>query len=182
MAVWLGKAALIEVVPSLGALQIVMGGCARAFLPGGEMGAVLGIDYGLERVGLALSDPGRGVVFPLATLRLSDYGSRAALLDALAALALDRRVEIVVIGLPLDLNGCEKEMCRVVRNLVPRLRRRLDVPFYYMPEALSSVEAREDLRNTGLKGSKVKEVLDQQAACRILSSFLAQPQTRWRPA
>lgn len=142
------------------------------------MGRILGIDYGQERVGLAISDSEGHIVLPLATLTLAQFGARAALLDALCARATSEAVEQIVVGLPLYEDGGENLSCRQVRNFVKRLKRRLSLPMFYMPELLSSAEAREDLLAAGIRGAKLKAVLDQQAACNILSSFLAQPFNR----
>lgn len=122
------------------------------------------------------------MAFPLKTLRLSDYGNRKAVLAAIAELANANKVEAIVMGLPLGLNGSESEMSRVVRNAAEKIKRRLPLPFYWMPEALSSEEAKMDLQVAGLRGRKLKAVLDQQAACRILTSFLALPEDQRRAA
>ena len=84
-------------------------------------------------------------------------------------------------GLPLLDDGTESLTTRQVRNVAQRLRRRLDLPFYWMPELLSSVEAEMDLREAGMKRHRRKAVLDQQAAVRILSSFLALPPRQRQP-
>ena len=132
------------------------------------------IDYGLERTGLAISDPSGRVVFPLKTLRLADFGTRKALLDALAAIMRQEAAEACVMGLPVPLEGQESLICRQIRNVTERLRRRVAVPFYFMNEALTSYLAWEDLRQSGVKQSKRRQVLDQQAAVRILEAFLAE--------
>lgn len=136
----------------------------------------LAIDYGLERTGLAISDPDARIAFPLQTLSLSRHGTRKRLLDALANVAQETGAEAIVIGLPLHCDGSENLMVRQTRNMAERLKRRLPLPFYWMPEILSSEEAIADLKECGLRGKKLKSVVDQQAACRILSSFLAQPE------
>lgn len=135
---------------------------------------VLGIDYGLERTGLAVSDPSGKVVFPLKTLRLADFGTRAALLDALADTIHNTYVEACVVGLPLPLEGEETLICRQIRNVTRRLMRRVMLPFYFMNEALTSYLAWEDLKQSGVKARKRRDVLDQQAAVRILQAFLAE--------
>ncbi|MCR5814283.1 MAG: Holliday junction resolvase RuvX [Desulfovibrio sp.] len=135
---------------------------------------VLGIDYGLERTGLAVSDPSGKVVFPLKTLRLADFGTRAALLDALADTIHNTDVEACVVGLPLPLEGEETLICRQIRNVTRRLMRRVMLPFYFMNEALTSYLAWEDLKQSGVKARKRRDVLDQQAAVRILQAFLAE--------
>ena len=141
-----------------------------------------GIDYGLARTGLAVSDPEGRVAFPLATFRLADYAGRSALLDALAARIRDEGAEAVVMGLPLLMDGGESLTTRQVRNVTGRLKRRLGLPVYYMPELLSSEEAARDLREAGLSREKARAVLDRQAAARILASFLAEPEERRRLA
>lgn len=142
----------------------------------------VGIDYGLARTGLAVSDPAGRLAFPLATLRLEDFPHRKAFLAALAECVAKAGAEAVVVGLPLHLDGEESLTTRQVRNMTQRLKRRVPLPFYFMPETLSSEEAWSDLREAGLKMRKRKSVLDQQAAVRILSSFLALPATDWSSA
>lgn len=136
----------------------------------------LAVDYGLERTGLAISDPDGRIAFPLQTLCLSKHGTRKSLLDELARVAREAGAEAIVIGLPLHCDGSENLMVRQTRNMADRLKRRLPLPFYWMPEILTSEEANADLKECGLRGKKLKALLDQQAACHILSSFLAQPE------
>lgn len=137
------------------------------------------MDYGLARTGLAVSDPDGRMAFPLATVRLQDYTDRKLFLAALTEKIIEAGAEAVVVGLPLTQDGKESLTTRQVRNVTQRLKRRIPLPFYYMVEELSSEEAWADLREAGLKMRKRKAVLDQQAAVRILSSFLAlAPQER----
>lgn len=131
------------------------------------------MDYGLARTGLAVSDPDGRMAFPLATVRLQDYPDRKLFLAALAEKIIETGAEAVVVGLPLTQDGEESLTTRQVRNVTQRLKRRVPLPFYYMVEELSSEEAWADLREAGLKMRKRKAVLDQQAAVRILSSFLS---------
>lgn len=146
------------------------------------MAKFLGIDYGLERTGLAISDPEGKLAFPLATLRLGDYGTRKALLGALANLALENSVDAVVMGLPLHGDGSESEISIQFRRAGEKIRAGIGRPFYWMPEFLSSESARMDLRAAGLRGKRLKAALDQQAACAILASFLALPEESRVPA
>lgn len=136
---------------------------------------IAAIDYGLERTGLAISDHGEKLAFPLSTLSLKNFPNRKALLDSLAETLFNAGANAVVMGLPLLDDGSDSETTRQVRNVTKRLMRRLQMPFYTMPETLTSFEAWGDLREAGLAINKRKKVLDQQAAVRILSSFLALP-------
>ncbi|RRD69753.1 MULTISPECIES: Holliday junction resolvase RuvX [unclassified Desulfovibrio] len=134
-----------------------------------------GIDYGLARTGLAVSDPEGKMAFPLETLHFADYPDRRSLLSALAGRIAASGAQAVVMGLPLTRDGQESLTTRQIRNITRRLQRRIPLPFYFMPEELSSGEARADLRAAGCPAHKVRAVLDQQAAVRILDSFLALP-------
>lgn len=132
----------------------------------------MGIDYGLERIGLAVTDPGGTLVFPLRTLYFRDFKNRHELFDAFSGIIRNEKIEELVWGLPLGLDGSENLMCAQTRNAVKRLARRAPLPVHFMPEALSSFEAEDDLKKIGLKGEKLKKALDQRAACRILESWL----------
>ena len=131
----------------------------------------MGVDYGLARTGLSVSDPEGRLAFPLTTLRLEDYADRKEFLAALVAGITAEGAGAVVMGLPLLDDGTDSLTTR-----------RLDLHVFYMPELLSSEEAWSDLREAGLKARKRKAVLDQQAAVRILASFLALPPGQRRPA
>ncbi|MDO5537963.1 MAG: Holliday junction resolvase RuvX [Desulfovibrionaceae bacterium] len=136
---------------------------------------LVGIDYGLERTGTAATDPCGIMAYPLQTFTLAGQGSRKALLAALAELASREGAERVIIGLPLMPDGSESLTTRQVRNFAARLQRRVACPCFFMNELLSSEEALWDLRMAQVKKSRVKAVLDQQAAVRILESYLARP-------
>lgn len=142
----------------------------------------MGVDYGLARTGLAVSDPEGRLAFPLVTLRLEEHAGRKEFLAALAARITAEAAGAVVMGLPLLDDGTDSLTTRQVRNITARLKRRLDLPVFYMPELLSSEEAWADLREAGVRVGKRKAVLDQQAAVRILASFLALPPEQRRPA
>lgn len=132
----------------------------------------MGIDYGLERTGLAVTDPGGSLVFPLMTLNFREFKNRHEFFDALSDIIRNEKIEELVWGLPLGLDGSENLMCAQIRNAARRLARRAPLPVHFMPEALSSFEAEDDLKKIGLKGDKLKKALDQRAACRILESWL----------
>jgi putative Holliday junction resolvase len=142
----------------------------------------VGIDYGLARIGLAVSDPEERMAFPLVAFSLRDFPDRKTLLAALAARIAETGAEAVVMGLPLCADGSESETTRQVRNVTKRIRRRIALPVYFMPELLSSVEALRDLRQAGVRADRRRAALDQQAAVRILASFLSLPTDRRRLA
>lgn len=148
---------------------------------------LVGIDYGLVRTGLAATDPDGVLAYPLTTLDLNAFPSRKALLEALAGIIRQERPDAVVVGLPLMPDGTESLTTRQVRNFASRLVHRADCPVLFMEELLSSEEAAWDLAEAGVRDRKRrKAVLDQQAAVRILESYLHQPEcarpvdVRWK--
>ena len=121
----------------------------------------LAIDYGQKRTGIAVSDTGGSMAFPRKTI----------LIEAEAT-------DAIVIGLPINLDGEESLTTRQVRNFSKSLARRTTLPLFWMEEALSSYEAERDLRDAGRSAAQGRAVLDQQAAVRILQSFLDQPEAK----
>lgn len=135
----------------------------------------IAIDYGQKRTGIAVSDEGGRMAFPRRTIQMR---TREAFFDELLALIENESADAVVIGLPIDLDGEETLTTRQTRNFAKNLRRRLSLPLFWMEEALSSFEAERDLRQAGRSAAKGRAVLDQQAAVRILQSFLDQPEDK----
>ncbi len=139
----------------------------------------LAIDYGLKRVGIAVSDMDGNFVFPRCTLKRE---TKAAFFTELLALLVKERADAIVVGLPLYTDGTECLMTTQVRHFVASLKRRTSLPVYWMNEALSSAAAEHELYDFGMKFREVKKVVDQQAAVLILESFLEQPEERRLPA
>lgn len=131
---------------------------------------ILAVDYGLARVGLAMSDPGGRMAFPLATLPRT---TRDKLFADLLAVIEKEGVERIVVGLPLTLQGGDSESTRRARNFAASLARRTPLPVVLEDERLSTEAALEDLRQAGVRGKRKRAAVDQQAAVRILEAHLA---------
>lgn len=135
----------------------------------------MAIDYGLKRVGIALSDASTHFVFPLCTL---DRSVKSIFYENLQKLVDAHSPTAFVLGLPFHEDGSECITTVQVRNFAVSLTRRYTLPIFFMDEFLSSFEAEEDLRMLTKQGhkkmnaKKIKELVDQQAAVRILTSFI----------
>jgi putative Holliday junction resolvase len=130
---------------------------------------ILGIDFGLKRVGLALCDADETLASPYATLERT---TRRKLFAEIEAIAAREGIEAVVVGLPLALDGSQTESTRQARNFAESLARRLSLPVHLVDERLSSAAAEAALKETGLCSRKRKKALDSQAAALILQGFL----------
>ncbi len=126
-------------------------------------GRVLALDHGSARCGCAVSDPSGTLATPLAAVARPD---EPAGLDAIAALAAEREVERVVVGLPLGLSGADTAQTEEARAFAARLAERLGpaVPVELYDERLTTRQA----ARTG--GSAP---LDSRAAAHLLESYLA---------
>jgi putative Holliday junction resolvase len=135
----------------------------------------LGIDFGMKRIGLAVSDPTGTVATPLETLQRR-AGKRPPLAK-MEALGRELSVEHLVVGLPLDLRGEETDWCAEVRSVGERLAERLGVPVAFVDERMTSVRAERAVRSVGLpKGERErKERIDAAAAQLILQAWLDEP-------
>lgn len=138
----------------------------------------LALDYGQKRTGIAVSDPNGKLAFPRITLVKQ---TRAAFFARLMELIDEEKPDAIVIGLPVLLDGKDSLTTRQVRNFVASLARRCSLPLYWMQETLSSHEAQLDLQEAGHSMAHMRPVLDQQAAVRILQSFLDQSSDKWIP-
>lgn len=139
----------------------------------------LAIDYGQKRTGIAVSDAGGRMAFPRTTILMR---TRDVFFAELLALIEAEAPDAIVIGLPIDLDGEETLTTRQARNFAKSLARRTPLPLFWMEEALSSFEAERDLREAGRSAAQGRTVLDQQAAVRILQSFIEQSEDKQRRA
>jgi putative Holliday junction resolvase len=133
-------------------------------------GALLGLDYGQKRIGIAYTDAEHLLTRPLETL---DRRKTPNWLERLVALAKEKAVAGVVIGLPLNMDGSEGPMAEEVRRFAKRLAPLLPCPLVLVDERLSSWQAEEELKEAGLSPSKNRALVDQRAACIILENYLA---------
>lgn len=133
---------------------------------------VLGIDFGERRIGLALSDPTGTLASPLPTLRRR-AGKRPPL-GALAELSAENDVGVLVMGLPLTLDGGESEWTRAVREVGEALSRRTGLPVHFLDERFTSVMGERRVRTSGLprKKREQKERVDAESAVLILQAWL----------
>ncbi len=135
----------------------------------------LGIDPGLRRVGLALSDEDRAWASPLKTLlREKDDALLLALVEEIKAHA----VADVVMGLPLRMNGMAGPEAKRAQALGRALQKASGVKVVMWDERLTTVSAERELRNSGLRGDKKKALIDQAAATVLLQSYLDAERSR----
>ncbi len=134
------------------------------------MARAVALDIGTRRIGVALSDSGGTVATPYEVVTRS--GDRSRDHGRIAALVAEADATIVVVGLPLSLDGSVGPAAEAILAEVDELRAALEVPVVTWDERLSTVEAERSLRVMGVRKGQRRQVVDQVAATVILQSWL----------
>jgi putative holliday junction resolvase len=130
---------------------------------------ILAIDFGLARIGLAVSDALALTAQGLATLERTN---READLGRIAGLVAEYSVARVIVGYPISSSGGETEMSRRVVRFADELRARLACPVELWDERGTSLEADRMLRETGARRTARRRTRDRVAATILLQSYL----------
>ena len=128
----------------------------------------IGIDFGLSKVGLSISDPLKIISIPLKVIK---YKNRKELLRKLQEIALENDVKSFVVGYPLNMNNKKNEMTKLVDDLFVELKN-LNFNVFLQDERLSSESAKKIMREQNIKTGNNKEHIDLIASTIILQSFL----------
>jgi putative Holliday junction resolvase len=138
---------------------------------------VVGIDFGRKRIGLAISD-GQGA-YPLETMVRSSLKHD---LEAIRSQLAERAVSLIVIGLPLNMDGTEGPSARAARAFAEHLGSATGLPVEMFDERLTTFEAEHRLREASASRASKKAARDAVAAAVILEGWLesrrAQPNSR----
>ncbi len=130
----------------------------------------LGIDFGSKRIGVALSDSGGMLATPYELIRR--VGDRTVEHGRIAELVEETGAEVVVVGLPLQLDGDEGHAVAIVRSEIRGLGKRLGVPVEEIDERFTTVTAHQQLASAGVKNHKRKDLVDAVAASVLLQAWL----------
>jgi len=132
-------------------------------------GRAVGIDLGSRRIGIAVTDSAGTMALPRTTLIRS--GDAAADRRALVDLILDEGAVVVVVGLPLSLDGRRRRAADEADALEALLGPH-DIPVELFDERLTTVTAHQSLAAGGAGGRKRRGIVDQAAAAVMLSAWL----------
>ncbi len=130
---------------------------------------ILAIDFGLKRIGLALSDPLAIFAYPFKTI-LNDKN----LWNELTKVILDNSVRKIVLGLPKKENGDPSTLTKEVLKFKNQLEEKFNLEIVLVDERYSSLIAHEMVIESVTKKSKRKEkgLIDKNAAAVILQDYL----------
>ena len=130
---------------------------------------MMGLDLGSKTIGLALSDVERRIGTPLETVRRVKFTLDVEILRGL----LDRYdVAVLVIGLPLNMDGSEGPRAQSTRAFVRQSMPLLGRPFVFWDERLSTAVVTRALIDQDVSRARRREVVDRMAAAYILQGAL----------
>ena len=129
----------------------------------------MGIDFGLKRIGIALSDATKFLASPFSTYHRKD---EEADINYFVYLIDKEKVNEIVCGLPLNMQGEEQEIARLTSEFMAKIAKIKPIKISFVDERLSSLMAEELLKQTEKDWKKRKEKLDSVSASIILQEYL----------
>ena len=132
-------------------------------------GRLLGIDWGLRRIGVAVSDAGHDFVFVRPVVVVPRGADNHA--NLIADIAKKESVVGIVVGIPLYSDGSDSNTTKMVRDFINALAKVTDLPICTIEENLTSAVAQENMGRVSV--SKLKENLDSESARVILENAIA---------
>ena len=130
---------------------------------------ILALDHGTRRIGVAVSDELKMIAQPIEFIPAEPF---TAFLDRLKVLIREKEVELILIGMPRNMDGSYGEAARRVREFITVLQEAVPIPLKVWDERLTSRQAERLLieGNVGRKDRKGK--IDKTAAALLLQSYL----------
>lgn len=130
---------------------------------------ILALDHGTVRIGVALSDELKMIASPLEYIPAEPF---AGMLTRLKELIRDKEVDLILIGMPRNMDGSYGPAADKVREFVTALKDAIAVPIRTWDERLTSTQANRLLVEGGVRREKRKEKVDKMAAAILLQSYL----------
>lgn len=131
-------------------------------------GTVLAFDFGEKRIGVAVGETILKAAHALTTIESELNEVKFA---QIGLLITEWQPSLLVVGLPMHLDGEAHLMTQLAKKFAQRLEGRFNLPVMMVDERLSSAEATQNLRKAGIKGIKQKAMIDAVAAQSILQSY-----------
>ena len=132
------------------------------------LGRIMGLDYGTHRIGVAISDALGITAQPFAVL---DAKSRD-LSSEFRTLVEENGVELVVVGLPVNLSGADTQSTSGARQLANLVAEVTGLPVRLADERFTTKTAEETLIGANVRRRKRKQVIDKVAAAVMLQHYL----------
>ena len=130
---------------------------------------ILAIDHGSKRMGIAISDELKMIAQPLEFIPAEPF---ADFLTRLIELLSEKEVELILVGMPRNMDGSFGPAAVKVQEFIAALKGQTSVPIKAWDERLTSVQANRLLIQGNVRRDKRKEKVDKMAAAILLQSYL----------
>ena len=135
------------------------------------MTRVLGIDYGEQRTGIAITDPLKITAQGLETIKSN--GSDKVVLRRIEEIVNEYGVDTFVIGNPINLDGSESDRSKLTEAFIHKLKSRFNnIEIIKIDERFTTVEAHRTMNDLNIDSKKKKDIVDTMSAVYILESYL----------
>lgn len=130
---------------------------------------IMAVDLGLRRTGVAVSDAGENFAFPRDVVF---EGNEIKLVEKLTVIAQENKAELIVVGLPKNMDGSLGFRAEECQNTAKLLKEASGIEVEMWDERCTTVMAHNALNITNTRGEKRKKTVDAVAAVLILESYL----------
>ena len=130
---------------------------------------ILAIDHGTKRMGVALSDELGMIAQPLEFIPAEPF---AKFLDRLKEILSEKQVELVLVGMPRNMDGSYGPAALKVQQFVAVLKDAIAIPIQTLDERLTSAQANRVLIEGNVRREKRRDKVDKMAAAILLQSYL----------
>lgn len=130
---------------------------------------ILAVDLGKKRTGLAICDKNEILSSPLETIIEKDDN---VLIDKIQKKVQETKTEVLIIGLPKNMDGTLGESAIRAQSISSNLKNRLNIPIILWDERMTTVSAHMILSQANVRGKKRKNAIDSLSASIILENYL----------
>lgn len=135
---------------------------------------IMGLDFGSKTVGVAVSDPLGLTASGIEIIRRDSPNKLRKTLARIEQLVDEYKIEKIVLGYPVMLDGSEGERVERTKEFAAMLERRIGMNIIFQDERLTTVEAYEIMDMAGIKKVDRYKYVDQIAAKIILEDYMNQ--------
>jgi len=130
---------------------------------------ILALDHGTKRIGVAVSDEMKMIAAPLEYILAEPF---ADFLARLKEIIREKEVELIIIGMPRNMDGSYGPAALKVQEFVAVLKDAIAIPMKTLDERLTTVQAQKFLIQGNVRRDQRKEKVDKTAAAILLQGYL----------
>ena len=130
---------------------------------------ILALDIGEKRIGIASADSSTKIATPICVLPTAEV---LAVAHSFQKIIQDHQPELLLVGLPLSMDGQEHDQAQRVRTQAQRVADATGLPLRFYDERLTSAQAKRYLRENGFTERQMRGKIDMVAASLLLQAYI----------